>query len=671
MSESKVKKSVFEKPILSTKVKSANVKLFPEAGLGYFIGPTLALFSNAVLNTYLNRYFTDILGLTEWAQTFSILLPVLSVIAIVIGNILVGKLMDRGRTKAGKARPLLLIAFPLLLIAILATFMNPFAATSDGQLNQGSIWLLIWVAVAYNLYYAVAYPFYYTSHSALVNLSTRNSKHRGLLGTVSMATNLAAVGLTSMVLPFFLNLLFVNTGTDADPVYDFMASFNAWKIFTIALVILTGIGILLEYFFTRERITEEQFNLQSSLKDKNAAPVKAVTTKKQAKVCLSDKYWWLVILLFFFYQLGGMLKNNSQMYYCQAWFTDSNGQYSIATGGTYSGTLSIIGAIPTALGMLIVWPIANKIGKAKTIVLGSVVAAIGGAIGFIAPDNFVVVCISFVVKALGSAPAMYISMALLADVLDHNEAVHGFRSDGLTMTVYGAIMIGMNGIANGIINGLLSGAGYTIKTVSGFSSQGVKTAMEWAFIGGETLCFVAIALIILFMKVEKFSALDHKAIVEDQKELAKKQGIEYVEPAVRLADEQKKAEEESEKALLTELKSKCEKKGLNYEEEEKKYFASKEEKAKQAEIKNAQAQAKKDAKAKEIEAKLAEKEINRKTKLKEKCEAEKLDFDAEEKKYQDQKAALLKANQEKEAAKEKELEIAFLAMRKKAQEANI
>ena len=666
---SEAKKSVFEKPILSTKVKSANVKLFPEAGLGYFIGPTLALFSNAVLNTYLNRYFTDILGLTDWAKTFSVLLPVLSVLAIVIGNILVGKLMDRGRSKAGKARPLLLIAFPLLLIAILATFMNPFAANSEGQLNQGSIGLLIWVAVAYNLYYAVAYPFYYTSHSALVNLSTRNSKHRGLLGTVSMATNLAAVGLTSMVLPFFLNLLFVNTGTDANPVYDFMASYNAWKIFTIALVVMTGLGILFEYYFTRERITEEQFNLHSSLKD--AAPIKTVTTRQQAKACLSDKYWWLVILLFFFYQLGGMLKNNSQMYFCQAWFTDEAGQYSIATGGAYSGTLAIIGAVPTALGMLLVWPIANKIGKAKTIVLGAILAVIGGAIGFIAPDNFAVVCTSFVIKALGGAPAMYVSIALLADVLDHNEAVHGFRSDGLTMTIYGAIMIGMNGIANGIINGLLSGTGYTIKTVSGFTNQGVKTAMEWAFIGGETICFAAIGIILLFMKVERFSSLDHKAIIEDQKELAKKQGLDYVEPDIRLAEEQKKAEEESEKAFLAELKAKCAKKGLDYSEEEKKYFTSKEAKAAQAEIKQAAAQAKKDAKEKKAQEKIYEKEIKRKIDLKKKCIAENLDFSEEDKKYKEQKAALAKAEEEKEAAKEKELEIAFLAMRKKARESTI
>ena len=48
----KKKKSFFESPLLSSKVKSANVKIFPEGGLGFFIGPTLALLANSILGQY-------------------------------------------------------------------------------------------------------------------------------------------------------------------------------------------------------------------------------------------------------------------------------------------------------------------------------------------------------------------------------------------------------------------------------------------------------------------------------------------------------------------------------------------------------------------------------------------------------------------------------------------
>ena len=60
---------------------------------------------------------------------------------------------------------------------------------------------------------------------------------------------------------------------------------------------------------------------------------------------------------------------------------------------------------------------------------------------------------------------MYVTLALLSDVLDHLEAKNGFRSDGFTMSVYGAIMVGMTGLGNGIINALLTATGYGLGTL--------------------------------------------------------------------------------------------------------------------------------------------------------------------------------------------------------------
>ena len=53
--QEKAKKSIFSNPLLSTKVKSANAKFFPEGVLGYFIGPTLALLANSILSSYFNQ----------------------------------------------------------------------------------------------------------------------------------------------------------------------------------------------------------------------------------------------------------------------------------------------------------------------------------------------------------------------------------------------------------------------------------------------------------------------------------------------------------------------------------------------------------------------------------------------------------------------------------------
>ena len=451
---------------------------------------------------------------------------------------------------------------------------------------------LICIAIGYNLWFAFAYPMYYTPHAGLVSLSTRNSKDRGLLATISNATMLAAMGLSSMILPFFLNLLFVydmsGNGTpvtnDAGKIlyyvdetgaaiYDAGLSQNHWKVFVIALIIITFVGVLIEYFFTRERVTEETAGTQGNEK-------KALPTGEQAKICLHDKFWIIMMVFFFLYQFGGMIKNVSQNYFCTAMFPDANGNYTVSYGGQLQGTLAIIGAIPTALGMVIALPLSNLLGsKSKAILCGAVVATIGGAIGMLAPSNWVVVIVSFVIKALGSTPAMYLSLALLADILDHQEAVNGARTDGLSMTIYGAIIAGMTGLTTGVLNAVLSAVNYDISTLQ--TNTALRSAMPWVFIGGETLCYLGIFLIFLFMKVEKFGKIDHKAIVEDQKAAAKAEGRQYI------SAEEKIRIEEGEEAYQAELKKQAD--------------AAKKEEARIAKLTPEQKKAEKEAEAKLLE----------------------------------------------------------------------
>ena len=570
-------------------IRKNNVTLFPEGAIGYLVGPTLALLANSILANYFNKYMSDVLHVNTWAKGFFTWLPVISVIFVVIGNILVGRLMDNNVSKAGKARPLLLLSVPLSLIALLFLFVFcPYNAANDSW-HTGA---LVCIAIGYNLWFAFAYPMYYTPHAALVSLSTRNSKDRGLLATISNATMLAAMGLSAMVLPFFLNLLFVydmsGKGTpvtnDAGKIqyyidetgaaiYDAGTSQNHWKVFVIALIIITFVGVLIEFFFTRERVTEETAGSEGNEK-------KALPTGEQAKICLHDKFWIIMMVFFFLYQFGGMIKNVSQNYFCTAMFPDANGNYTVSYGGQLQGTLAIIGAIPTAIGMVIALPLANKLGsKAKAILCGAVLATIGGVIGMLAPSNWVVVIISFVVKALGSTPAMYLSLALLADILDHQEAINGSRTDGLSMTIYGAIIAGMTGLTTGVLNAVLSGVNYDISTLQ--TNTSLRSAMPWVFIGGETLCYLGIFLIFLFMKVEKFGKLDHKAIVEDQKAAAKAEGRKFI------SSEEKIRMEEGEEAYQAELKKQAD--------------AAKAEEARVAKLTAEQKKAEKEAEAKLLE----------------------------------------------------------------------
>lgn len=627
MSE-RTKKSFFESKLMSSKIKSQTVSLFPEAALGYLLGPILALLSNGVVNIWLIQYWDKVLGLGTWAPLFETLLPIISAVVIIIGNLFVGRLMERKPSLAGKARPLILLGMPVVAIALLVLFLVPFPAAAQETTiinsiaqgittTEGGLLASIFIAVGYNLYYAIAWPLYFTSHSALVNLSTRDGGKRGLLGTAVMAAQLAAAGVSGMfggILVDALGLLPVYNYSDAYIAakglgdIKFTNDFNEvanlvkdvdytikisreqanqkWTILMIVMIVALIVGCLLEYFFTRERITEENIHKAESMAEAGEGKVEAkkVSMGEQVRICMKDKYWWFLMIFWLLYQFGGQMKNNAMSFYSQA----------MTGGNTVSSIINTVGAIPTALGMVIVWPLANKLTKAKAISLGGVVAALSAsaafsALAFVGNTGAItgVSVASFCIKALGTAPAMYISIALMANVLDHQEAVHGVRTDGFTMAVYGSMMVALSGVCNGIIVGL--NAAFPDLA----SRQFLHTFLAY---GVEGVCYVIIAVMFIFMNVEKFTRVDNKAIVFDQKSEVLASGGKWIEP-----EERAKAEEEEnarlvEEARVEELKKKCEKKGLNFEEENKKYLEQKAASDKAAEEKKAAKEAQKQAK---------------------------------------------------------------------------
>ena len=668
----KTKKSFFETGLMRSRIKSRTVSLFPEAGLGYLLGPILALFCNGVVNVWLVQYWHNVIGMGSWAPWLETLIPLVSSIIIIVGNLLVGRLMERKPSLAGKARPLILLGMPLIAVALVLLFVFPVPGAAneetilEGMISgtksmEGGLLASIFAAVGYNLFYAFAWPMYYTSHSALVNLSTRDGSKRGLLGTAVMAAQLAAAGISGMfggVIVDALGLLPVYKYSEAyclaqgallkeqgamgwqtwvemkDGIMvaknvttnDFSkvsslapgsysteisraAANQKWFVLMIVMIAALIIGCLLEYFFTRERITEEAIkNAESRGEQENA---KKATMGEQAKVCMKDKYWWMIMAFWFLYQFGGMMKNNAMSFFSQAY----TGQVSL------SSFINTVGAIPTALGMVIVWPLAAKLTKAKAISAGGVLAALGASaafscLAFVGNEGAItgISIASFCVKAIGTAPAMYISLALMANVLDHQEAVHGIRTDGFSMAVYGSIMVAMSGICNGIIVGLDN-----VVT----SDSGKQFLHTFLAFGAEGVCYIIIAIMFLFMGVEKFTNVDNKAIVADQKAEVLAANGEWIEPDERLRLEEEENNRLVEEARVAELKERCEKKGLNFEEENAKFLEKKAAADKKAADKKAAQEAKKqakldamtaeqkeaaDKKAEELKAKQAEKD---------------------------------------------------------------
>ncbi len=553
----------FQNPALKTKINSSSVKL-QEMLIGYFLAPLCAMMANSIFSAYLTRYYADVIGLTDKQfGIFSMALPIVSTVFVIAGNILVGQWIDNTRTPAGKARPYLFLAAPIMAVAIILLFMTP---GGDNVQSTNYFMKMIWIAVSFNLFYAIGYPCYYTAHSSMVALSTRNGGQRGLLATLSNASMVAAAGVgASILVPILLQPIMFVTG--ADGTIDRAASYNNWRMLGIALAVLTFLGIMLEYFFTRERITEETMNL--NVKEEK------IPMRKHIEVCTKEKFWWMVVIYILFFQMGQLVKNTSMSFYAR-WMFDSvlSSSNPEATSGALMSTLGLVGGLPSAVGMVIAWPLASKLGKKRAVVLGLILSLIGGIVAFINVHSFPIVTFGVVLKAVGIIPSQYVMVAILSDVLDHLEAKNGFRSDGFTMSIYGATMVGLAVLSMGIVNIFLSSMGYDASLTTQPASA--QTGMVIAYLCMDMIGFVISIAALWGMNVEKYLDEDKEKILERQKAAVIAEGGTWIPPEERERLETEKAEREAEEERIKELKAKCAKQGLNFEEENKKYLEAQE-----------------------------------------------------------------------------------------------
>lgn len=236
------KSSIFSSPHLDSRIKSANVTN-SERWSGFFFGPAGVILLNGILATYLNVFYTDVLKVGGlWGGLFLTLFPIVSKIIDAVTNIIMGQIIDRTRSRQGKARPWLLVAGPIIAISAVLLFLVPQANTTIQ---------VVWIILSFNLYYSIGYTIYYMSHTMMVPLSTRSTKQRDGL---TMLSNMALALIPGMfVALLFPMVILPMLGVDQEK----------W-IRTIGIFAIIALPcVFLEYFFTKERITEESELLNS------------------------------------------------------------------------------------------------------------------------------------------------------------------------------------------------------------------------------------------------------------------------------------------------------------------------------------------------------------------------------------------------------------------------
>lgn len=308
---------IFDSPRLDSCIKSRNITA-AEKWVGYLFAPLGPFIFNAIISTYLNVYYTDILGATDWWDgRFLIIFPVISKIIDAATNVLMGILIDRTKTRQGKLRPYILLSAPLITISGLLLFRVPQMSVT-GQ--------IIWVLLSFNFYCSIAYTMFFISSSLLIPNSSRDPMQRTQLSVFNNISNIAGSGiLVALIFPMLVMPLI---GVDREK----------WILVMSIFAVLALPSTVLYYFFTKERVSEEL-----------GAEQAPVSLGRQVKAMVTDKYWVLIMSFYLIYNICYMLKNISLPYYCN-WVL---GTYS---DGITQTLVSALGGLPMGIGMFIVWP---------------------------------------------------------------------------------------------------------------------------------------------------------------------------------------------------------------------------------------------------------------------------------------------------------------------------
>ncbi len=558
--------------IFNSRIRSRNVE-GKEKWIGYLLGPCGALLINCILGgSFLNQFWTDALKIGGlWGGSFLIIFPLFSKIIDAITNFIMGWIINRTRCKQGKARPYILLSAILVPLTGILLYAVP---------NMPIEWQAVWVMISYNLFVSFAYTIYNMSHSMMVPLSTRNSSQRGLLAVFNQVASVMVTGiLAALIFPMLILPIIGSNKT---------LWVAAMSIIAICMMPL----MLLEYYYTKERVTEEQGTTET---------VK-VPYIMQIKAVLSDKYLVLLLVFFLINTAGAVVKNTSLVYYCN---------YVLGTynDGITQMLINVIGGIPMGIGIFAVWPLAKKLGKKNLTVIGCLLVAFGSAICWAEPSNMVIVLTGQFIKNTGGLAGSYVFMSLFADSFDHLEWKTGFRSDTLAMSIYSTITVVLAGVSVSVLNACLNASGYippinvgtleeaeAILAQNGWLSQlalgdykalldgtytigiqqsaSTQSAISFLFVGLEVITGIISAALLVFVGVEKTLERKQRIIRERQKKACEESGQQWIEPEVRAEMEQKVSDEEAEEIFRKELKVRCEKKGLDYTSELNKHIES-------------------------------------------------------------------------------------------------
>lgn len=431
---------------------SKQVKLFER--IAYGMGDFGCNIIYTAMTTYLLFYYTDYAGVNAAAVGVIMLI---SRFLDGLTDIAMGVIVDRTKTKYGKARPWILrMALPFAISGVLL-FSVP---TSWGTAAK-----LIYVFLTYNLVSSVIYTAINVPYSALNSLMTQDPYERSVL---SIFRSLLATAGTLLINSYTLTLV----AYFGDNASAWMKTFSVFGVFAV-------IAFLLNFFGTKERV--------KPVSEKS----EHIPFKEGILALFKNKYWLMVtgILLVLFINMA--LTTGSTVYYAK----------TVLGENQLAQTINSVMNLAQIAFMFLIAPFIKRLGKKNSMVVGLVIQSVGTVLLVVLGGSVLAIYATSVIRGIGGAFFGAVMWAMVSDTVDYGEWKTGLRMEGLTNSASSFGYKVGNGLGSALLGIILSVGGYVGS--QSVQSAAAITSIHLAFWVLPLLLNALILVILHFYRLDK------------------------------------------------------------------------------------------------------------------------------------------------------------------------
>ncbi len=540
---------LFDSPAMESRVHTYSVST-KEWVLGHLIGPLGLIFVINTIAALVEKFFTQQTGaiygvnnvemISEMGGWYEVVMTAAKILAVGVG-LLNGWLVQNTNSRQGRFRPWYLIfGFVSIIIGCLI-FLFPGTNMGDGY----------WVYFFFLLvcYHTVGSSFFYLFRDNICSLTTRDPKEKT---HIQFIRKMSWTLLSGIVIGMIFNMVVLPFWLEKD--------ITGYPVLMVILCITAVPLLLMEYYYTRERISEDVSAEQESLAKEE------FSLKDQLKALFTNKYWVILTVLG---TIGSVVDS----------FKGGNVQYfyiKFMLGGAENPIMytvyQVITGVPLGIGAFLIYPLAKRVGIKNLTVGGYALVLIGSILGWLFPEQLVPVFIGGFLRNLGWLPNAYIFATLICFAFDSIEFRSRRRLEGmLGVAVVGAVTTLICApFAGGFESGILRLGFVDVEGI--VPSVEVTKFMTMSFYLFDLILAAAIVFLLPFVDVEKKLPEINAELLRRKKEAVLARGEVWIEPAEAERLEAERAAAIRENNRIADLKKKCARKGLNFEEENAKYL---------------------------------------------------------------------------------------------------